>query len=80
MSATEINTYLGCLTSTFIFCLGVLSPCLITATTHLNSIIFPKVVGTIGGSSNWKGTDQGMCSVGANSLKIIFPKILAQSS
>lgn len=33
------NTYFGCLTSIFIFCLGVLSPCLMTATTHRSSIL-----------------------------------------
>ena len=32
----------------FIFCFGVLSPCLITAMTHLNSIRVPDDVGTIG--------------------------------
>lgn len=47
---------------------------------YLSSIIFPKVVGTIGGSSSWNGTDHGICSVGANSRKIILPKILALSS
>lgn len=30
--------------------------------------IFPTVVGTMGGSSSWKGMVQGMCRVGASSL------------
>lgn len=32
-------THILCLTSIFIFCFGVRSPCLITATTHLSSIL-----------------------------------------
>lgn len=42
--------------------------------------ILPKVVGTIGGSSSWKGRAHGICKVGAKRRKIIFPRILAQSS
>jgi len=45
-----------------------------------NAHIFPNVVGTIGGSSSWNGTDHGMCNVGASSRRIMFPRILAQSS
>ena len=42
--------------------------------------ILPNVVGTIGGSSSWNGRAHGICSVGAKRRKIIFPRILAQSS
>lgn len=42
--------------------------------------IFPKVVGTIGGSSSWKGIAQGMWNVGASSRNIMLPRIFAQSS
>ena len=42
--------------------------------------ILPKVVGTMGGSSSWKGGAHGMCKVGARRLRIMLPRIRAQSS
>ena len=75
----ESFSHLGCLTSIFIFCFGVRSPCLMMPTTHLSSSLVPPRALTVGISSCTSRL-YGLYNWGASSCTIRLINTWAASS